>query len=407
MKKKILVLTSIYPSSDATKGTTPVVHYFCKEWVKQGHEVIVIHNDNKYLLIFYFLPDFVKNYITSKFGVILPNISMRRRKIYHLDGVTILRAPILKILPFGSFFKYQLKKQLNDILKFTENENFTPDLITGHWENPQIELISMLNNVFSDSKSSLVIHVDKYLNDDKLRKKLLLFDSIGFRNVNLLEKFKCKYKVERNNLYTCLSGLPDLFLENLDATKLLKNKFSNKTLSIIYVGLFIKRKYPISIVNAIDRIKGSVDIEVDFIGEGNEMVNVKKLIKELFHNDNNNKFYFHNRIPSVKVKEMLIKNQVFVMISKDEAYGLVYLEAMASGCIVVASKKEGFDGIIKDGENGFLCEAGNDAELSEILIKINNFSLEDKKSISKRAIDTATSLTNSIVSKEYLNNIIQ
>ena len=121
MKKKILVLTSIYPSSDATKGTTPVVHYFCKEWVKQGHEVIVIHNDNKYLLIFYFLPDFVKNYITSKFGVILPNISMRRRKIYHLDGVTILRAPILKILPFGSFFKYQLKKQLNDILKFTEN----------------------------------------------------------------------------------------------------------------------------------------------------------------------------------------------------------------------------------------------------------------------------------------------
>ena len=36
-----------------------------------------------------------------------------------------------------------------------------------------------------------------------------------------------------------------------------------------------------------------------------------------------------------------------------EAYGLVYLEAMARGCITIASRDEGFDGVIKDGINGF------------------------------------------------------
>ena len=320
-----------------------------------------------------------------------------------MDGVKILRAPMLKIIPFGNFFKYQIKKQVNDILTFIENESFIPDVITGHWENPQIELISRLNDVFINSKSSIVIHVDKYLKNNKLRKQLLLFNSIGFRNINLLDKFKNKYNVERDSLYTCHSGVPDLFLENLDSIKLLKNKFSKKTLSIIYVGLFIKRKFPISIVNAVDRIKDLIEVEVDFIGEGNEMENVIKSTKESGHD----KFSFHNRVPSVKVKEMLIKNQVFVMISKDEAYGLVYLEAMACGCIIVASKNEGFDGIIKDGVNGFLCEAGDDVELSEILITINDFSVEEKKNISNRAIETAKRLTNSYVSKEYLNNIIQ
>ena len=42
------------------------------------------------------------------------------------------------------------------------------------------------------------------------------------------------------------------------------------------------------------------------------------------------------------------------MISQGEAFGLVYLEAMARGCITIASRGEGFDGIIKDGINGFL-----------------------------------------------------
>ena len=37
------------------------------------------------------------------------------------------------------------------------------------------------------------------------------------------------------------------------------------------------------------------------------------------------------------------------MISELETFGLVYIEAMAAGCITIASRNEGFDGIIKDG----------------------------------------------------------
>ncbi len=42
------------------------------------------------------------------------------------------------------------------------------------------------------------------------------------------------------------------------------------------------------------------------------------------------------------------------MISKNETCGLVYIEAMAVGCIMIASKNEGFDGIINDVETLFV-----------------------------------------------------
>ena len=75
-------------------------------------------------------------------------------------------------------------------------------------------------------------------------------------------------------------------------------------------------------------------------------------------------------------------SECFIMVSKNETFGLVYLEAMLQGCIVVASKNEGIDGIIIHGENGFLCNAGDVNELTKNL-KIYRFSnwTREKKNI--------------------------
>lgn len=38
---------------------------------------------------------------------------------------------------------------------------------------------------------------------------------------------------------------------------------------------------------------------------------------------------------------------MFTLISDDETYGMVYIEAMLQGCLTIASRKGGFDGIMK------------------------------------------------------------
>jgi glycosyltransferase involved in cell wall biosynthesis len=399
---KILVLTSIYPNSESTLGTTPVVHYFCQEWVKQGHKVVVIHSDNKYLLFFYFLPEFVKRYVESRYGVVLPNMAMRKDKFFEKDGVKILRIPMLKIIPFGKFSKNRLNNQIKKINCFLDKEDFAPDVITGHWENPQIDLIFELKKRYCNVKTSVVIHVIKYLNDFSIRNKMMSFDSIGFRNKNLLNTCVEKYKINPSILYQCYSGLPEDFYKSINKNTV-QRKFDDNVFSMAYTGLFLKRKYIESIIQSLNIIKDRINFTIDFIGEGDELSKMKNLIDSYKFEK---KVLFHGRIPRDKVKEVLEKTQVFVMISINESFGLVYLEAMACGCIVVASRHEGFDGIIKDGINGFLCKAGDELELSQILLKINGLTTKEKKNISANAIDTVSVFTNENVSKEYLKNIM-
>ena len=94
------------------------------------------------------------------------------------------------------------------------------------------------------------------------------------------------------------------------------------------------------------------------------------------------------------------------MISKDEAFGLVYIEAMARGCIVIASKNEGMEGIIVHGLNGFLCEAGNQQELESIIKMIRSLPVSTLKSISEQAIRTASELTDVKVANNYISEIL-
>lgn len=107
------------------------------------------------------------------------------------------------------------------------------------------------------------------------------------------------------------------------------------------------------------------------------------------------------------VPDFVGKAQCFIMISKAETFGLVYLEAMSMGCLTVASRHEGMEGIIEDGVNGFLCNAGDEFELAQVINKINNLSQKEINQISQNAIITAQKLTDSKVAEYYLNAIIK
>ena len=107
-----------------------------------------------------------------------------------------------------------------------------------------------------------------------------------------------------------------------------------------------------------------------------------------------------------KILELYDQSDCMIMISKNEAYGLVYLEAMARGCITIASQDEGMDGVIIDGYNGFLCPAGNAEKLSDLIERINSLSDEDKEKISFNAIETARNLTDHLAAEKYLNDVI-
>jgi glycosyltransferase involved in cell wall biosynthesis len=83
------------------------------------------------------------------------------------------------------------------------------------------------------------------------------------------------------------------------------------------------------------------------------------------------------RLPSVeKAREIYSRSIVWIIASKSEGFSIPALEAMACGCVVVATKCGGPSDIIRDGENGFLVEVGNVNQIvDKVLLLLNNESL--------------------------------
>ena len=138
-----------------------------------------------------------------------------------------------------------------------------------------------------------------------------------------------------------------------------------------------------------------------FIGSGFLIKNIKKTVKKY----NLTSVLFHNKLSRDEVISKLDIADCLIMISEDEAFGLVYLEAMARGCIVIASLNEGMDGIIVDGQNGFLCKSGDKKDLTKKLKYISQLTNEELIKVKKNAIATSKNYSDEKVASDYLSKI--
>ena len=101
---------------------------------------------------------------------------------------------------------------------------------------------------------------------------------------------------------------------------------------------------------------------------------------------------FLGRKPNHEVFQKMCESGFFVMASKPEGFGIVYLEAMAAGCVAVGTEGEGIDGVIKNGENGFLVPA-DDVETVVTVIKNAMADPQHMAAIAARGKATALNMT--------------
>ncbi len=90
-----------------------------------------------------------------------------------------------------------------------------------------------------------------------------------------------------------------------------------------------------------------------------------------------------------EVHNLLVKQDVMIMPSRFEGFGLTLTEAMAVGCVPVVSRIRGVtDTIVDDGINGYLFSIGNSAEAARIISEIAA-NPEGSKALSAAARDKA------------------
>jgi glycosyltransferase involved in cell wall biosynthesis len=114
---------------------------------------------------------------------------------------------------------------------------------------------------------------------------------------------------------------------------------------------------------------------------------------------------FRGKVSRPEAIELMKGSHVFLLLSKYETLGLVYLEAMAAGDIVIGSKDEGIDGIIEHSKNGFLCWPGNIVGLKRTIEYILNLPGKDVEEAVKKAYRTVGNYTDDRAAENYLNHI--
>lgn len=395
----LLIITSIYPGAGTPKSFTPVVHYFVKEWAKMGYDVRVIHTSTYFPSVYYKAPQWMRKQLQNRIGIALPEMKLDKELKYEYEGVKVYRIPMRKMMPMSNYSNSELKKACQKAEDYIKKEDFKPEHIICHWLNPQLVLMSHLKHI-TEAVTTMVLHgagpgMEKpFKNWNQLVSDV---DIWGYRAVKTKKAFECICGKQKYS-FRCFSGIPVYYTENVTHRD---GSFKN---SFVQVGLLIERKYPDKTIDAVASVYGSGDYTLNIIGEGTMKNALEEKISVLGASD---KMCLLGRLPRQEIIPVLDSSDVFILISKQEVFGLVYIEAMSRGCIVIASRGEGMEGVIEHGENGFLCEAGNAEELASIIKQIRNLTDEERKRISEAAIATSLKLTDVAVAKDYIDTVVE
>lgn len=144
-------------------------------------------------------------------------------------------------------------------------------------------------------------------------------------------------------------------------------KVEHDQFTFVSVGNLIERKaMDITIRGFAECCKIKHNAKLVVIGDGPQREALEKLVDEL---DLRDKVEFTGRLERYKIKTIFLKSDCFVLMSRNETFGVVYIEAMASGLPVIATRCGGPESFVNE-ENGILVDVDSVDQLVEAMKKM-------------------------------------
>lgn len=298
----------------------------------------------------------------------------------------------IKIIPIYSYIKKSNNKYFNILKTF-----LIPFYIRKELKNTSLIKTNQLNGSWVGIifkyllKVPLIIRTGYNLYEFTLNEKkplLLKFfhKYITYLSLNLSDIYIVTSKSDKDFLEKSFKFKKEILIipnwvQEVQTLKYSK-RFPNK---IISVGRMEKQK---NFKNLVDVLSNSL-YKIDIYGEGSEISNLKKIA--------NQNISFKGKLKHSELIKQYKYYKVFITTSLFEGNPKSVLEAMASGCVVLAKDNKNIREIVKHKVNGYLFNS--DTELLKILDEIMYDELIFEK-VSKNAIET-------IQNNNNLNNILK
>jgi phosphatidylinositol alpha-1,6-mannosyltransferase len=144
---------------------------------------------------------------------------------------------------------------------------------------------------------------------------------------------------------------------------------------VLTVSRLVERKGHQHVLNALAHLRNTgqlTDFVYHIVGEGPMESTLKSMVDALVLN---RQVIFHGRVSDQQRKELYAKAHIFVMpVSQDpldkEGFGLAYIEAASAGVPSIATRVEGVDEAVIDGQTGFLLPSQDEQQLANAILTL-------------------------------------
>lgn len=227
-----------------------------------------------------------------------------------------------------------------------------------------------------------------------LKKARMVFFLSETYKSQVLNKYVPKYLVDEIAAKSRIipNGVDEFWHENLYIDRK-DNAFQNKRIKIVYAGEINRNKNILTTQRAVDLLeKRGWNVEYTVVGK----ITDRKVFNRIVKNS-------HTKYCIPCAKEELInvfrENDIFVMPSFYETFGLVYAEAMSQGLPVIYTKGQGFDGWFQEGEVGYSVIANNEKDIAtKIELITQNYDI-----ISNKCRELVSNFDWHVLAREYFS----
>lgn len=229
----------------------------------------------------------------------------------------------------------------------------------------------------------------------------VVYISPMFKDVFMHKKVPYKTRMEISSHVAVIpNGIGNLFLDH----RFQESRSLGCELHLLFVGAFYKGKGLVETIKAIEllRRKG-LNLTLTAIGKGlpnrpQDSTYISQVESLAADKD------WLTTLPFMQPEEIIKKMReanAFIMVSKPETFGLVYVEALSQGLPIIYARNQGFDGYYPAGYVGYPAESENVEDIAEKLERlINNYDMLAKNVAS---LDLMKDFNWENIAQKYIN----
>jgi glycosyltransferase involved in cell wall biosynthesis len=260
-------------------------------------------------------------------------------------------------------------------------DSFKPDIIHSHMYRAEL-----FSREYLSSTACYFTHV----HDNMIQFNNLTWNSIFSRGkiTNFYEKLRLVKKYKKvNNYFISISKDTFSFIQTsinppktnnfllynaINHANFFVSKFrqinSSKKINLVSIGnLVLKKNHAFSIEVAKILKSKNIFFELNILGEGFERNNLTSLIKEYNLEDS---VFLRSMVTNVK--DYLKEADIYLHPASYEPFGLVILEAMASGLPVICLNGKGNVGLNVEGKTGFMIDPPDAKKFADKILFLKN-----------------------------------